>query len=281
VEITNMAGSVRVLAWDRDQIQIQGELGRGAERLEVTGDRSRTVIRVVIPQNARNVRGTDLVVRMPVAKDVGIRTTSADVRVDNLTGGVDIQSTSGDVQVSGSPASVQARSTSGDVQAIVQTTARVRASSTSGDVTVRGTVRESVNVESVSGDVEVSGSTPEVRAKTVSGDLSLRGVTGKVSASTVSGDATVRESRIQFGSFETVSGSVRFDGELPEGLGVQHSEPQWRRGASSAGECGVRSSMSRPSAAPCRTSSDPMPNAPAATRSRARASLHRRAAVEA
>ncbi|CAN5647808.1 MAG: DUF4097 family beta strand repeat protein [Gemmatimonadetes bacterium] len=217
VEITNMSGSVRVVAWDRDQIQIQGELGRGAERLDVTGDRSRTVIRVVLPHNARNVRGTELVIRVPVAKDVTIRTTSADIRVDNVNGMVDGQSTSGDVQVSGSPASVEARSTSGDLQAILLATARVRASSTSGDVVVRGNVRESVNVESVSGDVEVSGSTPEVRAKTVSGDLSLRGVTGRVSASTVSGDAIVRESRIQFGSFETVSGSFRFDGELPRG----------------------------------------------------------------
>jgi DUF4097 and DUF4098 domain-containing protein YvlB len=215
VEISNLAGSVRVVAWDRDQIQIQGRLGQGAERLDVSGDRNRTVIRVVLPQNARNVRGTELVVRVPAPKEVRVQTTSADVTVENITGEVQGQSTSGDVTVTGSPASVMARSTSGDVRVTIGTSGSVRAASTSGDVTVRGTVRESVNVESVSGDVDVSGTTPEVRAKTVSGGLTLRGVNGRVSASTVSGDATVRESRIQLGAFETVSGNFRYDGDLP------------------------------------------------------------------
>jgi DUF4097 and DUF4098 domain-containing protein YvlB len=215
VEVSNTAGNVRVIAWDRNQIQIQGTLGQGAERLDVSGDRERTVIQVVLPQNARNVRGTDLVIRVPSAKSVTVRTTSADIAVENVTGTVVGQSTSGDVQVTGSPSSVEGRSTSGDVRITVGRSGTVRATSTSGDVVVRGEVRESVNVESVSGDVDVAGATPEVRAKTVSGDLTLRGVTGRVSASTVSGDATVRDSRIQFGSFETVSGNFSYDGDLP------------------------------------------------------------------
>jgi DUF4097 and DUF4098 domain-containing protein YvlB len=215
VEISNLAGNVRVVAWDRDQIQIQGRLGQGAERLDVSGDRNRTRIEVIIPRNARNVRGTELVVRVPAAKQVTVRTTSADIALENLTGAVNAQSTSGDVMVTGSPASVSARSTSGDVQVDVRNSTSVQASSTSGDVVVRGNVREMVNVESVSGDVDVSGSTPEVRAKTVSGDLLLRGINGRVSASTVSGDATVQQSRVQLGTFETVSGRFRYDGELP------------------------------------------------------------------
>jgi DUF4097 and DUF4098 domain-containing protein YvlB len=215
VEIHNLAGSVRVVAWDRDQIQIRGELGRGTERLEVSGDRNRTVIRVILPRNARNVQGSDLVVQVPAQKDVGVQTTSADVAIENSTGTVQGQSTSGDVTITGNPASVTGRSTSGDVRVTVGSSARVNASSTSGDVVVRGNIRESVSVESVSGDVDVSGATPEVRAKTVSGDVVLRGVTGRVSAGTVSGDAHVRDSRIQFGAFETVSGNFTFDGELP------------------------------------------------------------------
>ncbi len=215
VEISNLAGSVRVVAWDRDQIQIQGRLGEGAERLDVSGDRNRTVIQVILPRNARNVRGSDLVVRVPAAKQVSVRTTSADISLENLTGAVNGQSTSGGVTVSGSPASVSARSTSGDVQVDVGNSATVQASSTSGDVVVRGNVRESVSVESVIGDVDVSGSTPEVRAKTVSGDLLLRGINGRVTASTVSGNATVQQSRVQLGTFETVSGNFRYDGDLP------------------------------------------------------------------
>ncbi|CAN5629786.1 DUF4097 family beta strand repeat-containing protein [soil metagenome] len=244
VEISNTAGSVRVIAWDRNQIQIQGNLGQGADRLDVSGDRERTTIQVVLPQTARNVRGTDLVIRVPSAKNVNVRTTSADISVENVSGSIVGQSTSGDVRVTGSPASVEGRSTSGDVRINVGRSGTVRATSTSGDVSVRGEVRESVNVESVSGDVDVAGTTPEVRARTVSGDLTLRGVTGRVSATTVSGDASVSDSRIQFGSFETVSGNFSYDGDLPAraAFNIQsHSgNVQLRLPANSAAEFDVR-----------------------------------------
>lgn len=217
VEIVNTAGTVTVRGWDRDEIQVGGTLGQGAERLAVEGGRERTVIRVVVPPRTRNVRGTDLEVRVPAGKRVTVRTVSAEVEVRGITGPVATRTTSGDVDVSGTPAAVSAASTSGNVQVDVATAGRVRASSTSGDVEVRGTVRGGVEVESVSGDVELSATTPEVRATTVSGDLRLGGVSERVAASTVSGDADIRDSRIQYGSFETVSGDLTFEGSLQRG----------------------------------------------------------------
>lgn len=217
VEIHNLAGSVRVVGWDRNEIRVTGTLGQGAERLDVTPSGETTEIRVVIPRNSRNVRGSDLEIRLPAGKELTVNTVSAEIEVDGVTGPVSAQSTSGDVEVAGSPARVRAASTSGDVEVRLAATARVQARSTSGDVRVSGTVRESVDVESTSGDVEVTASTPEVRAKSVSGDVALRGVGGRVSASTVSGDTEILDSRVQYGSFETVSGNLRFTGELQRG----------------------------------------------------------------
>lgn len=216
VAVHNLAGSVRVVGWDRGEISIRGTLGRGAERLEVTPRGNTTEIRVILPRNARNVRGSDLEIRLPAGKEVEVRTTSADIEVAGVSGTVLGQSTSGDVRVSGQPSRVTGLSTSGDVE-VEATTSRVQARSTSGDVRVSGSVRESVDVESTSGDVEVSAGTPEVRAKSVSGDVFLRGASGRVSASTVSGDTEIADSRIQFGSFETVSGNLRFAGEVQRG----------------------------------------------------------------
>jgi DUF4097 and DUF4098 domain-containing protein YvlB len=213
VEVNNVAGEVRVIAWDRPEIRITGTLGAGTERLAVEGDRANTQIRVVIPRNARDVKGSQLEVRVPARKDVGVHTTSAEIRVTGVTGEVAAGSTSGDVTVEGTPAAVEARSTSGDVNVHV-TSARVRASSTSGDLTVEGAAREGVTAESVSGDVNIGSDTPELVAKTVSGDLNLSGVGRRVVASTVSGDATIRAGTIQYGSFESVSGELHFDGGL-------------------------------------------------------------------
>jgi DUF4097 and DUF4098 domain-containing protein YvlB len=213
VEIQNTAGEVHVVGWDRAEIRIVGHLGEGTERLAVENEGGSTVIRVVIPRNARNVQDTDLEIHLPARKDVTVRTVSAEIRAEGVTGAVDAHAVSGEVTVSGSPARLTAASVSGDV-AVQVTTGQVRANSTSGNVRVSGTARESVSAESVSGDVTVDAPTPDLNARSVSGDLQLSGVSRRVSASTVSGDATIRAGKIQYGSFETVSGQLRFAGDL-------------------------------------------------------------------
>lgn len=202
VEVSNLAGSVRVIGWDRPEVRITGTLGDGAERLAVEGGRDRTSIRVILPRNARNVRGSDLEIRVPGGKDVSVRTTSADIQTAGISG------------------LTEARSVSGDVQIQAANTREVRANTTSGDVQVTGSVREAVAAESVSGDVQVSASTPDLLAKTVSGDLRLSDVTRRVTASTVSGDATIEARQLQHVSFESVSGALRLVGGLQRGASV-------------------------------------------------------------
>ncbi|HET7275889.1 MAG TPA: hypothetical protein VFI91_12045, partial [Longimicrobiaceae bacterium] len=68
VRVSNLAGNVNVEGWDRNEIRVTGVLGRGTERLAITGDAEQTEIRVIIPQNSRNVEGTDLQIRVPAGK---------------------------------------------------------------------------------------------------------------------------------------------------------------------------------------------------------------------
>jgi DUF4097 and DUF4098 domain-containing protein YvlB len=213
VEIQNVAGSVEVTGWDRPEVRVTGTLGEGTERLELTESGDRVVLRVIIPEGRRNVRDTDLVVRVPARKTLVVHTVSATIEVSRMLGRVESRSTSGDVVVDGSPESVRSSSTSGNVRLDV-TTARVEASSTSGHVEVAGTVRESVAAETVSGHVEVRAATPEVAAKSVSGNVSVAGATTRVAASTVSGSVRVQGGRLQYGAFESVSGSLTFVGQV-------------------------------------------------------------------
>lgn len=202
VEVNNVAGSVRVIGWDRPEVRVTGTLGEGAERLEVEGDRDRTSIRVVLPRSGRNVRGSDLEIRVPSGKDVVVRTTSADIDATGISG------------------RTEARSVSGDVRVQAANAREVRVNSTSGDVVLTGSVREAVAAESVSGDLQVSASTPSLFAKTVSGDMRLSDVSRRVTASTVSGDATIQAQQLQHLSFESVSGNLRLAGGLQRGASV-------------------------------------------------------------
>ncbi|MDQ1345856.1 MAG: hypothetical protein QG586_1387, partial [Pseudomonadota bacterium] len=49
VEISNMAGSVVVTGWDRNEVEVTGELGKGTERLEFTKSDKVTRIKVILP----------------------------------------------------------------------------------------------------------------------------------------------------------------------------------------------------------------------------------------
>jgi DUF4097 and DUF4098 domain-containing protein YvlB len=219
VEVQNVAGSVRVTGWDRNEIRITGRLGEGTERLAVEGGRDRTVIRVVIPNGRRNVRGSELEIRIPNQKDLAVRTTSAVIEIDGVTGSLSATSTSGNVEITGSPRQVTAASTSGNVD-VNASTRLVRANTTSGNIDISGTVQQSVAAQSVSGNVEVDARTPELSTETVSGNQVVNGVSRRVSANTVSGDATISGSRMQYISFESVSGNLHFEGDLVSGAAV-------------------------------------------------------------
>lgn len=220
VRINNVSGDVQVEGWDRDEIRITGTLGRGTERLAITGDPANTEIRVVLPRNGRNIQGSDLFVRVPNGKTVNVHTTSADITVSGVAGNLELISTSGDVGISGTPRNVSAQSTSGDVNIDGSVPGNVNAQSTSGDVSIDGSVRGRIRAESVSGDVESDANTPEVSANSVSGSVRLSGVAGRINASTVSGDTEVEAQRVTYGSLESVSGDVRYAADLEPGAAL-------------------------------------------------------------
>ena len=215
VEVHNTAGSVRVVAWDRNEVQVTGTLGRGAERVQVGPEGDRFVVRVVHPHNARNVRGSDLEVRVPSRKTVAVRTTSASVQVEGVTGAVSAHTTSGSVAVDGRPRDVEVVTRSGGVTLDVQTR-RVEVQGTSGDVVVNGAVRERVEAGTVSGDVEIGAATGEVRVSTAGGDVRVRSLSGRADVATVGGDIDLRGRRIR-GAFQTVSGTVSVHGDFDRG----------------------------------------------------------------
>lgn len=209
VEIENIAGSIRVEGWDRNEVAMSARLGRGIERVDFEGDGSETRIRVVYPRR-NNSDGADLVVRVPTGSRIKIQGVSATVTVQNVGGRVQAQSVSGDVTVSGSTRTVEAASVSGDVRVNASTndvraqsvsgsvhvqraTGFIEAETTSGDVAVEGNDASSLTLHSVSGRVSYRGSldeTASVNIESFSGTVDFavpRGTAGNFEASTFSG----------------------------------------------------------------------------------------------
>jgi hypothetical protein len=178
VDINNLNGSVTVTGWDENRVAVTGSLGDGPDRLEVSGSKSRTVIKVIWPHEShtRSKEPTDLEVKVPHGSQVRVEGVNLTIEVSDVTGVVDLQTVNGRIDVSGEPAEVDAKT--------------------------------------VNGTVEVDVDTDRIKAETVNGGVKVSGGRGEVSARSVSGAVEVKGDDFTSAELSTVSGSVRFEGSL-------------------------------------------------------------------
>jgi len=203
VAVSNVAGSIEVEAWDKNELHLTGTLAEEVEKLEITGSESSLRIEVKLPKRTKHTGDTDLKLKVPAGISLDANGVSADITARGLRGEIEANSVSGDIKL--------------DVAS-----KRIEAQSVSGDVTVRAPSTET-RVDSVSGDVIVHGARGELRGKSVSGDVQIQAREVKqLDVETVSGDVEleldlVRDARV---NAESLSGCVRLavsrmpDGEL-------------------------------------------------------------------
>ena len=178
VSISNVAGSVEVEGWTRNQVQVTGELGDDVDELVFERDGDEILVRVKVPKRGSRDISSDLTVRIPRGSSVRVNTVSADIEVSGVEGEQRLEAVSGDIltEVAGAD----------------------------------------IDVDSVSGDIEVRGSRQAMRTRvnTVSGDFDSTNLAGEISAESVSGDLTVDSGRFERASLHTVNGDIEFRAAL-------------------------------------------------------------------
>ena len=177
VDIENAAGSIRVIGWNRDEVQVTGTLGRRAEGLSFASRPRRSQISVDVQGNPNGVV-SDLEIRVPAKSRIQVQSYSASIDISEVSGRIKAESVSGSIQVAGAPTEVE--------------------------------------VESVSGAISVRGG-ERIRAEGTNASVTLSGVGGVVNAQTVNGRLDVSGGVFQEARLETVNGALRFDGELRSG----------------------------------------------------------------
>ncbi|MGH8126556.1 MAG: DUF4097 family beta strand repeat-containing protein [Rhodanobacteraceae bacterium] len=219
VHVSNIAGSVTVTTWNRNQLHIGGTLGADVKRLAVDKADGGVDIRVVYPRHG-NAEGSRLVIELPPASHLHVTTVSADIAATGLSGPVDLQSVSGDVKVRSTSANLHAQSVSGEV--VVDGSApvaQISAKSINGGVQITG-VGGQLDVHSVSGDLHVQADHPVTGAKfdTVSGDIEFTGTLdakGNCEVHSTSGDVTLQLAQIPAADFDVSS----FSGDISTDFG--------------------------------------------------------------
>jgi DUF4097 and DUF4098 domain-containing protein YvlB len=171
---------VAVTGWDRNEVEVRGELGDGTEKLEFSRTGQLTRVKVIMPKRSSHVEGTDLIVKVPAGSSIAVNTVSADLNVRDVRGAQRLQSVSGDIQT--------------------------------------GVASEDLECKTVSGNVRVTGSGQRslTTVMTVSGDAALERVAGEVNGNTVSGDLTVSMGETSRSRLRSTSGDLVVNGRLAD-----------------------------------------------------------------
>ena len=216
VEISNVAGTVEVRGWDRDEVHVSGYLGKGTERLEFERNGNLVRVNVILPKKKkhRHVDDTDLMVNVPAGSRLSVTTVSAEIDVGGITGNQRLQSVSGDIETTSADEDVEAKTVSGDVSVTGSGNAALLAlTSVSGDIDVEDIAGELIATV-VSGDIEVMADTLErARIKTTNGDVDLfAGLEGgaRFEVETINGDLEIEfrgDVDAEF-DIETFNGSI-------------------------------------------------------------------------
>ena len=180
VRVFNLVGSIRITGWDKDTLAVTGTLSPFGGKLFYFGGGGRGAkLGVEAPDGVEPDGPSDLEVFVPNKAKVWIKGATADITVSGFSGSLDLYSVSGAIRVTGGPTQVYA--------------------------------------ESMDGDVEVNGPAAWIRAKTASGAIRLNGGGEDVAATTVSGVIAVQAAKVVRGRFESVTGDIRFDGDVERG----------------------------------------------------------------
>ncbi len=188
VTIELIAGNIRVIAWNRDEVRVTGTINDQDEEFEMSGDEDDISIEISPPEgkHGKIKLEADLKIMVPAGVELTFETVSAPLSVEGLTGSLLVETISGSVDVRCDLEELEIEAISGSID--IESTARL----------------QSVSVELVSGRVTMTG---ELHP---SGDYTFETVSGSVTLRVPAGTGADYE-------IETFSGKIKNDfGPRPE-----------------------------------------------------------------
>ncbi|MBV8910451.1 MAG: DUF4097 family beta strand repeat protein [Gammaproteobacteria bacterium] len=231
VDISNVAGSIAVSGWDRQEVRVHAEFGAQVERVDVSSEGGRTTVKVVLPNHASGHGEAELRVDVPRESEVDVSAVSADIKVNGVQGIERLNTVSGDVSGALGGADAEVKTVSGEIRLKGHgAPARLQMNSVSGDVRLEHGAGDFEGT-TVSGALAVTlDSARSVRARTTSGDMRLEAKLARgasVEATSVSGEVSLRGSADGGYAYEVST----FSGDISDCFGVQAEHGKYMPGS--------------------------------------------------
>jgi DUF4097 and DUF4098 domain-containing protein YvlB len=199
VEVSVVSGSVRVIGWDKAEVQLRGELGEDVKRLEFERNGNHTLVKVVLPNGSIREGSSHLTIHIPQNSGLRIGTVSANQFASGVRGQLRLQTVSGSIETEVFAADLTAKTVSGAIVArglekMPAPDTHTRASTVSGKIQLHNTSSE-YELRTVSGAIDViSDNTARASMKTTNGALTFTGSIARdtrFEAETLNGRLTV------------------------------------------------------------------------------------------
>ena len=206
--LSNISGNIIIKSHSEGKITIDAlkviqthSIGKAedlAERIEIEIQRVGEEVNIQTKYPQRGFRGSiscwvNYQISVPLETRLNIKTTSADVEVEDIQEKVRINTVSGDIEAESVKGTIDLSSVSGDFYLL----------DIQGDLLLEGTSSD-MELEQIKGDVRID---------CVSGDLTLQEIGGDIEASTSSGDIEVEQAKGEM-DLNTISGDVEVKTEV-------------------------------------------------------------------
>ena len=169
IKIFNPAGSVRLIAWDKDSIVVRGRIAHG-EHFYLSGDSRGIKIGVMERTNGAENKPCTIIVYLPRGSTVGAKSPNGDIDGDGVTGW--FVTASGSIRLKGAARSIEVESVGGDI-AISVTAPMVRAKTGDGRLVLGGDP-DDVDLSTIGGALTVNAANiVRGRFSSVTGDINF------------------------------------------------------------------------------------------------------------
>ena len=203
VSITNIAGTVNVIAWDRNEVQVSGHLGDGTKPLAITGSNDDLEVKVAPLGGSglfnwggdSRMAPTTLELHVPRAASLTVEVVSAPLVIDGLDGGkIDVNAVSAKVRINAKTPSLTVDNVSGGIE-LAGHAGKAELQTVSGDI-LAPSLGSDTKLQTISGRIRASGGPwRKLTLSTVSGDVQLNGgitVDGNLNIDSMSGNVQLQ-----------------------------------------------------------------------------------------
>lgn len=215
IEIEVPRGTVTVTGWDKDSVQVSGELDDDMEKLVFERSGDRVEFKVKLPSRwGKNYgssakSGSNLVIYVPKNSVLEFAGVNTDVTAEQLLGNSEIESVNGDITAKTLKNSIHLSTVNGAIDS-TDLDGRIQLSTVNGRIKDRQS-KGKLSIETVNGKIESQTAATEIESSNVNADMKLAiAAVTELKVETVNGDIEINIGKVESGAdldFSSVSGN--------------------------------------------------------------------------